>query len=157
MARIMTLNEYNSSGSVRLQNDLSDDIRRCCSYKKLNDDGSLLGAGEYLKKYGQRCDYSIRDKEWDIEVLYAESPTVILKWMSQGDITSDIAKDCLLDMLGEVVEDCADIGDNVTLVAWERGNGDERHPQLRAVWDTYRCEWTDVKVDSVGRRIMPRR
>jgi hypothetical protein len=122
----------------------------------MNDNGTPLGAGAFLKKYGSHCDYSIRNKEWDVEEVYGEN-RVVIKWISQGDITSEVAKDCLLDMLGDVVEDCADIGDNVTLIAWKRGKGDERHPQLSAAWDTYRCEWTDVKVNDGGLRTIPMR
>lgn len=112
-----------------------------CSYSHMDANGNIVKPGVLLKQYGKHCDYSIRNKEF--YVSEDSEGDIVIEWESQGDITSPTPKGCFLDMMENIVFVSLQEDYPVVLKAWERGKGNNRHPQIVAVWDYENDIWIE--------------
>lgn len=90
-------------------------IYKRCSYDSMGPDGKLVDPGDLLVKYGESCDYSIRDKGWSVEEKNGE---LYIEWETQSSPIEN-AK----DMFKEAMEALGN-GIKVNLYIYDR-DGEE--------------------------------
>lgn len=101
-------------------NALTAIIRNECSYDSMGRDGRLVSPGKLLVKYGRGCDYSIRDKYWDVYPHKSHKNEIVVEWETQE---TPIAP--AINMLREAICLAGLTACTVTLNIWDRDGEDE--------------------------------
>lgn len=101
-------------------NALTTVIGNECSYDSMGKDGRLVNPGKLLVKYGDDCDYSIRDKYWDVYPHKTNKNGIVVEWETQETPIYPA-----INMLREAIDLAGLTACTVTLNIWDRDGEDE--------------------------------
>lgn len=81
-------------------------IEKYCLYKYMGNDGFPVGCGELLDTYGYDCDFTIRDKQFDVYSDYTEGNIKFIRidWITQDAIDDKYSHEALIGMFTELMK-----------------------------------------------------
>lgn len=102
MAYIKRIDEYNAS-LMNYEKKLERELINRCSYNGIEFDKDTgrqypKHMGDLLDDYGFECDWSIRPKEFRVDMEEYPSPKIEVVWVTQDSIDDETSSNCLKDM-----------------------------------------------------------